>query len=74
MSNHKKRTLPDTVAFSPTKLNVKSWSPGPGLPCTQVHLVSGFVPGVELVMRLKSKDVLDELIRALVEHRKDLER
>lgn len=53
---------------------VASWSPGAegaGVPCTQVHIVYQ-VPGLNLltfVLRLKSREVTDNLIAALIEHR-----
>jgi hypothetical protein len=52
---------------------VASWSPGAegeGVPCTQVHLIYR-VPELHLtmVMRLKSREVCNSLIDALIEHR-----
>jgi hypothetical protein len=38
----------------------------------QVHLVLDFGHGIVIVMRLKSKDVCQELIKALVNHSKEV--
>jgi hypothetical protein len=53
---------------------VCSWRDGPAhstIPCTQVHLVLNVGP-VSVVVRLKSKRALDELVGALLQHRQDV--
>jgi hypothetical protein len=56
--------------------SIYSWSPAPvGTPnakSTQVHLHFGEPPGTVMVVRLKSARVIDELIRALREHRENV--
>ena len=57
------------------RLEVASWGPqsdGKG-PQTQVHLVIDLHgPGLPLIMRLKSRRIVDELIKALESHRDEV--
>lgn len=64
------------VVIGVKSLEVASWSPGKdgaGVPPTQIHLLLE-VPGLDepLVVRLKSRQVVDELIAALVDHRNEV--
>ncbi|MFI5299222.1 MAG: hypothetical protein ACHREM_14085 [Polyangiales bacterium] len=55
--------------------DVYSWSPGAagaGVKSTQVHLVLPVVDDVSVVLKLKSPRALDELVAALLQHRKDV--
>lgn len=54
---------------------VLSWSPGKvseKLPSTQVHLMLRPHPEIAIVLKLKSARALDELVGALLQHRKDV--
>jgi hypothetical protein len=50
-------------------LNVKSWAIADNKPCTQVHIIVTSKAGNEFILRLKTRQVVDELILALQEHR-----
>lgn len=57
--------------------NILSYSPGKveeNIPCTEVHvLATAFkFPEMAFVIRLKSRDVCQELIDALIVHRDDV--
>ena len=80
----KKQSIPpmevheENVADKPTALtalyNVFSWRPGPAnsnIKCTEVHLVIP-VEEARVALRLKSARALDELVGALLQHRKDV--
>lgn len=58
------------------ELSVRSWSPGEeaeNMPCTQVHLFMQIVNRpYPLVMRIKSREAIDSLIKALISHRDEV--
>lgn len=69
----------ENVADTPTvqiaTYNVFSWRQGSadsGEPCTEVHLVLPIGDETRVSLRLKSARALDELIGALLQHRKDV--
>ena len=51
-----------------------SWRPGPpnSGPPEQVHLLFQVAPGAKMVLRLKSKRALDELVGLLLQYRNDV--
>jgi hypothetical protein len=68
----------ENVADTPTVqtygYSIFSWRPGEansGEPCTEVHLVIP-IGKKRLALRLKSARALDELVGALLQHRKDV--
>lgn len=68
--------IPDAnyYEFAP-EVVVASWSPeppGPLAKVTQVHLLIGTPPGHVALVRLKSAQVVDELIDALLSHREEI--
>lgn len=55
--------------------DVYSWSPGragEGVPSTQVHLVLPVDAAKSVALKLKSPRALDELVGALLQHRRDV--
>lgn len=63
----------DFYDADPAGFHVLSWcpTPEPTVPPTQVHLVIP-VPGQTVIFRFKGPGMLDRLITALQEHRKDV--
>lgn len=57
----------------PEGFHIYSWcpTPEPTVPATQVHMHIPFA-GTRLIVRFKGPYPLDELIRALQEHRRDV--
>ncbi len=55
--------------------DVYSWSPGKageGVPSTEVHVVLPVAGDLSVVLKLRSPRALDELVGALLQHRKDV--
>lgn len=57
------------LAMAIQGLNVKSWAVADNKPCTQVHIIVTDKGGNEFILRLKTRDVVNELIRSLELHR-----
>ena len=64
--------LGDLFVLPETRLEVITWTPalhGKRVPGEQVHLMLRVKEGMQFVVRLKSKDAVNRLIAALVDHR-----
>ena len=61
-----------SAPIEPREVLVASWAPSKGEALSQVHVVIKTGKGFDFVLRLKSRAVCDELIRALASHRDDV--
>lgn len=74
MTEHEVDLADLVVVESDNVYEVCSWRDGParsGVPCTEVHLLLR-IGGGSVALRLKSTRALDELVGALLQHRKDV--
>ncbi len=61
-----------STTIEPREVRVASWAPSKLEALSQVHVVIKTSKGFDFVLRLKSRAVCEEMIRALVNHRDDV--
>ena len=61
-----------STTIEPREVRVASWAPSKLEALSQVHVVIKTGKGFDFVLRLKSRAVCEEMIRALVSHRDDV--